>query len=85
MGGRSIPSPNLYLNPSPNPSRNPTPTPNPNPNPTYATNPTLYSQDADGIVYIVDSMDRERFPEVLRPSPSLPPDPFPLTPSSPQP
>jgi len=24
----------------------------------------MYSQDADGIVYIVDAMDRERFPEV---------------------
>ena len=31
-------------------------------------------------MYIVDSMDRERFPEVLRPSPSLPPDPFPPNP-----
>ena len=25
----------------------------------------MYSQDADGIVYIVDAMDRERFPEAL--------------------
>jgi len=32
---------------------------------TLSLPPTLtYKQDADGIVYIVDAMDRERFPEV---------------------
>ena len=30
----------------------------------------MYSQDADGIVYIVDAMDRERFPEAPN-TPSL--------------
>ena len=71
---------NPIPNPNPNPIPNPNPNPNLVPDhatraPTLTSTLTLtltltltpsltYKQDADGIVYIVDAMDRERFPEV---------------------
>ena len=66
------------LTPTPTPTLAPTATPAPTDTPTLTlllaatlilaptltlTLPLTCSQDADGIVYIVDAMDRERFPE----------------------